>query len=94
MSNDTNDAATMFRRTSSVRYSVVGLDVHSRSVAASIRVDRREEKYCVIPADDAAVIATLRPWEPRHVVYEAGPTGYHLARAYRRGYSCDDRRTG
>jgi hypothetical protein len=44
MSNATNDATTIFKRASSVRYSVVGLDVHSRSVAASIRVDGREEK--------------------------------------------------
>ena len=60
----------------------VGLDVHKNSVHAAVRVNGKLVKTCVMPADNAAVIKTLRPLAPglKRIVYEAGPTGYNLAR--------------
>jgi transposase len=60
-----------------------GLDVHKRTVAAAIRVNGAQVQVCSMPNDSRAVIATLAPYRKalRKVVYEAGPTGYVLARA-------------
>ena len=62
---------------------VVGLDVHKRSIVAAIRVNGREVKHCTMPADAQAVVRTLEPYRAgmQMVVYEAGLTGYGLARA-------------
>lgn len=64
---------------------VVGLDVHKRDVHAAVRINGVEEGTHVLPADPAAAVAWLEPYRPglRHVVYEAGPTGYGLARHLR-----------
>jgi transposase len=61
----------------------VGLDVHARSVVAGV-IDAGSgevRSLRVPPGCDATVawLATLPP--PVRVVYEAGPTGYRLARA-------------
>jgi transposase len=62
---------------------VVGLDVHKRSIVAAIRVNGEEVKHCTMPADPEVVVRTLEPYRAgmRMVVYEAGLTGYGLARA-------------
>ena len=60
----------------------VGLDVHSRSVVACALDDRTGElsKARLVP-DHETVLAWLRQLAgPVAVVYEAGPTGYGLAR--------------
>ena len=64
----------------------IGLDVHKRSVSAAVRVNGHEVKRWRMTGDVAAVIAALQPWRPgvRQVVYEAGPTGYSLARRLQR----------
>ena len=61
----------------------VGLDVHKRTIAASIRTGGCEVKHCAMPAESEVVIKTLEPYRAglRMVVYEAGLTGYGLARS-------------
>jgi transposase len=61
----------------------VGLDVHKRTVHAAIRKNGREVRTWVMPSDGEAILATLKPLRAalKRVVYEAGPTGYGLARA-------------
>ena len=61
----------------------VGLDVHKRSVHVAVRINGKFVKTFVMPVDIAAVITTLEPLAPglKKIVYEAGPTGYSLARA-------------
>jgi transposase len=64
---------------------VVGLDVHKRQIHAAVRVNGQEIGTHVLPARSAAVEKVLGPYRAglRHVVYEAGPTGYGLARHLR-----------
>lgn len=60
----------------------VGLDVHARSVVACALDDVTGElsKARLVP-DDETILAWLRALPgPLAVVYEAGPTGYGLAR--------------
>ena len=60
----------------------VGLDVHGRSVVGCALDDRTGElcKARLVP-DNETVLARLRQLAaPVAVVYEAGPTGYGLAR--------------
>jgi len=60
----------------------VGLDVHARSVVACALDDRTGElsKARLVP-DNETVLAWLQQLQgPMAVVYEAGPTGYGLAR--------------
>jgi transposase len=62
----------------------VGLDVHARSVVAGV-IDQGSgevRSLRVPPGCDATVVAWLKTLPaPARVVYEAGPTGYGLARA-------------
>ena len=61
----------------------VGLDVHARSVAAGV-IDRGsgEVRSLRLPPGCEATVAWLQTLPaPVQVVYEAGPTGYGLARA-------------
>lgn len=62
---------------------VIGLDVHKKSIHAAIRVARREVRTAVLPPTADAVIALAAPYREAlgMVVYEAGPTGFALARA-------------
>ncbi len=62
--------------------SCVGLDVHARSVVAGV-IDLRsgEVRSLRVPPGSEAIVAWLRTLpSPARVVYEAGPTGYGLAR--------------
>jgi transposase len=60
----------------------VGLDVHKVSHHVAFWLNGRIVKTCVIPADNIKVLEILKPYRIalRKVVYEAGPTGFHLAR--------------
>ena len=61
----------------------VGLDVHARSVVAGV-IDAGSgevRSLRVPPGCDATVAWLLTLPDPVRVVYEAGPTGYGLARA-------------
>ena len=61
----------------------VGLDVHARSVVAGV-IDRGsgEVRSLRVPPGCDATVAWLKTLPaPVRVVYEAGPTGYRLARA-------------
>jgi len=64
---------------------VVGLDVHKREIHAAVRMNGQEVGTHVLPARPAAVEKFLAPYRAglRHVVYEAGPTGYGLSRHLR-----------
>lgn len=64
----------------------VGLDVHKKTIHAAIRINGQLAKCFVIPAEPKAVIKLLAGVREgiRLVVYEAGPTGYGLARALRK----------
>jgi transposase len=61
----------------------VGLDVHARSVKAAVLDVRTGEVSCCSPAaTTTALVAWLEQLPaPVAVAYEAGPTGYGLARA-------------
>ena len=61
----------------------VGLDVHKRTIHAAVWLEGRVAAGWVMPPDTASVAAMLAPYSERitRVVYEAGPTGYGLARA-------------
>jgi transposase len=69
----------------------VGLDVHARSVVAGV-IDQGsgEVRSLRVPAGcDATVVWLTTLPAPVRVVYEAGPTGYRLARACAEaGISC------
>jgi transposase len=69
----------------------VGLDVHARSVVAGV-IDQGsgEVRSLRVPAGSDATVAWLQTLSaPVRVVYEAGPTGYRLARACAEaGVSC------
>ncbi len=61
----------------------VGLDVHARSVVAGV-IDREsgEVRSLRVPPGNDGTVAWLKTLPtPVQVVYEAGPTGYGLARA-------------
>src|SRR5438477_7859650 len=61
----------------------VGLDVHARSVVAGV-IDQGsgEVRSLRVPPGNEGTVAWLRTLPaPVQVVYEAGPTGYRLARA-------------
>jgi transposase len=61
----------------------VGLDVHARSVVAGV-IDQGsgEVRSLRLPPGGDATVAWLQALPaPVRVVYEAGPTGYRLARA-------------
>ncbi len=64
----------------------VGLDVHKKNIHAALHLDGSIVETLVIPADPEKVIQLLQPLSCaiRCVVYEAGPTGYSLARALQR----------
>ena len=61
----------------------VGLDVHKRSIHAAVRINGVEHGTAVLTAQPKAVVAFLEPYVAglKMVVYEAGPTGFGLARA-------------
>ena len=61
----------------------IGLDVHARSVSAGILDGGTGEvRSCSAPAGSTELVAWLRAQgEPLAVAYEAGPTGFGLARA-------------
>lgn len=63
----------------------VGLDVHKKSIHAAVRLNGRIERHWVMPADYRQVLAKLEPLRGalQQVVYEAGPTGFGLARLLR-----------
>jgi len=63
--------------------SCVGLDVHARSVVAGVLdAASGELRSQRVPAGNEATVAWLKTLPaPVRVVYEAGPTGYGLARA-------------
>src|SRR3954454_24752759 len=61
----------------------VGLDVHARSVVSGV-IDAGSGEVRSLrlpPGSDATVARLLTLPAPVQVVYEAGPTGYRLARA-------------
>lgn len=64
----------------------VGLDVHKRSIHVAIRINGILVATFVIPASLWAVISILEGIRDgiRRIVYEAGPTGFGLARALRK----------
>ena len=69
----------------------VGLDVHARSVVAGvIDAGSGEVRSLRVPAGSGETVAWLQTLPaPVRVVYEAGPTGYRLARAcIEAGISC------
>ena len=61
----------------------IGLDVHARSVAAGVlEGSTGEVRSCAAPVRTAELVEWLqRQGEAVSVAYEAGPTGYGLARA-------------
>jgi transposase len=63
----------------------VGLDVHKRSIHVAVWLNGRVVRHWVMPADPDQVVAHLGPLRAAlvRVVYEAGPTGYRLARRLR-----------
>ncbi len=60
----------------------VGLDVHKASAHAALMVNGMIVKTWSMPYDPAVIAASLEPYRAalRGVVYEAGPTGFSLAR--------------
>jgi transposase len=65
---------------------VVGLDVHKKTVYAALRCNAQEQATWVMPMRPETVVASLAPLKSalKKIVYEAGPTGYGLARALRK----------
>ena len=65
------------------QHTFIGLDVHARSVAAGVLEGRTGEvRSCTAPPRTAELVPWLREQgEPVSVAYEAGPTGFGLARA-------------
>jgi len=63
----------------------VGLDVHKKSIHVAVWRNGRVERHWVMPADCRKVLAKLEPLRAalKRAVYEAGPTGYRLARMLR-----------
>ncbi len=69
----------------------VGLDVHARSVVAGvIEQGSGELRSLRVPSGNEGAVAWLKTLlAPVRVVYEAGPTGYGLARAAECGKRAD-----
>lgn len=65
------------------RGAFVGLDVHKKAIHAAIWAGGRVAAGWVMPANVEKVVAMLAPYREAiaQAVYEAGPTGYGLARA-------------
>ena len=65
------------------QHTFIGLDVHARSVAAGLLdAATGEVRSCSAPARTAELVPWLRAQgESISVAYEAGPTGFGLARA-------------
>ena len=65
-----------------VEGSWVGLDVHARSVVAGVLdAGSGELRTLGVPPESELTVAWLQTLpQPTHVAYEAGPTGYGLAR--------------
>src|SRR5450756_2257094 len=65
------------------QHTFIGLDVHARSVAAGLLdAATGEVKSCSAPSRSAELVPWLRAQgESISVAYEAGPTGFGLARA-------------
>jgi len=63
----------------------VGLDVHKKSIHVAVWMNGQVVRHWVMAANCAGVLAKLEPLRAalRKVVYEAGPTGYGLARLVR-----------
>ena len=63
----------------------IGLDVHKKKIDAAARVGDKLLQTWVMPADSEVVLASLEGIrESEHqMAYEAGPTGYELARRLR-----------
>jgi len=63
----------------------IGLDVHKNSVHSAVRING-QVVTTVMPAEIESITATLEPLRPacRKIVYEAGPTGFGLARVLER----------
>lgn len=61
---------------------VVAVDVHKKTYHVAVRKNNALASTWVMPHDDAAVAKMLEPARPalQKVLYEAGPTGYGLAR--------------
>jgi transposase len=61
----------------------VGLDVHKKAIHAAVWIDGQIALSWVMPATTEQVVAKLAPHAATiaRVVYEAGPTGFSLARA-------------
>ena len=68
----------------------VGLDVHAASIRlAAVRADELLDER-TLPHDPEAVVRVVSRWPRVRCCYEAGPTGYGLARRLRaRGIACD-----
>ena len=68
----------------------VGLDVHAASIRlAAVRADELLDER-TLPYDPEAVARAVARWPRVRCCYEAGPTGYRLARHLRaRGIACD-----
>lgn len=64
----------------------VGLDTHKCSIHAAVWIDERMADTWVMPADSdkAAMVLARHRDKIRRVVYEAGPTGFGLARVLRK----------
>lgn len=64
----------------------VGLDVHKRNIEATVRVNGVERTPLSMPANPDTVVRFLEKYRLglKKVVYEAGPTGYGLARRLRK----------
>lgn len=64
----------------------VGLDVHKKSIHIAVRINGKLIAAWVTSPGVRGVIAAMEPLRPgmKKVVYEAGPTGYSLARAMKK----------
>lgn len=67
------------------REAFVGLDVHKKTIHVAVWLEERIAATWVMVAQVTKVVAMLAPYRDTigQVVYEAGPTGYALARALR-----------
>jgi transposase len=65
------------------REAFVGLDVHKRTIHAAVWIGGHLARAWVMAANVEGVVAALAPYRAQiaRVVYEAGPTGFCLARA-------------